>query len=50
MLTAEQRARFGAEGFVRLPGAFAKEAADAMAARVWRFLEKKPGVKSCPRW
>jgi hypothetical protein len=45
MLTAEQRARFDAEGFVRLPGAFAKEAADAMAARVWRFLERKHGTR-----
>jgi hypothetical protein len=44
MLTASQRAEFEGKGFVRVPGAFSREQAAAMEARVWRWLERKYGV------
>jgi hypothetical protein len=45
MLSASQRQEFETRGFVRLPRAFAKEAAQAMEARVWRWLEKQYGTR-----
>jgi Phytanoyl-CoA dioxygenase (PhyH) len=45
MLTTEQREHFDTWGFVCLPGAFAKDAAQAMEARVWRWLEKRHGAR-----
>lgn len=44
MLTREQRDQFDAQGFMRLPRAFAPDAAAAMEARVWRTLEHRLGV------
>jgi len=44
MLSTSQREEFEQQGFVRLPGAFARAAAEAMEARVWRWLEKKYGT------
>jgi hypothetical protein len=41
MLTASQRAEFEAKGFVRIPAAFSREAAAAMEARVWEWLERR---------
>jgi hypothetical protein len=46
MLTAEQIAEFEARGFVRIPGAFPREEAKGIEARVWRWLEKKRGVSA----
>lgn len=44
MLTADQRAEFEEKGFVRIPGAFSREQAAAMEARVWAWLERKYSV------
>ena len=43
-LTPEQRDRFLADGAVRVPGAIPEEAVEAMAARVWKALERQLGV------
>jgi len=37
----EQLERFHQDGFVRIPGAFTRAEAEAMADRVWRTLERK---------
>jgi hypothetical protein len=44
MLTASQCAEFEERGFVRIPGAFSREQAAAMEARVWAWLERKFGL------
>jgi hypothetical protein len=44
MLTAAQHAEFEDRGFVRIPGAFSREQAAAMEARVWAWLERNYGV------
>ncbi|MEN8158522.1 MAG: phytanoyl-CoA dioxygenase family protein [Myxococcota bacterium] len=46
MLTTEQIAEFEERGFVRIPGAFPREEAEALEGRVWRWLEKKRGISA----
>jgi hypothetical protein len=45
MLSTSQREEFEQQGVLRLPGAFPRAAAEAMEARVWRWLEKKYGTR-----
>jgi hypothetical protein len=44
-LTAEQRQRFDEQGLVKLCGFIPREAAEAMADRLWRELARKHGVR-----
>jgi hypothetical protein len=44
MLTDSQRAEFHEKGFIRIPGAFAREQAAAMEERVWAWLERRYGL------
>jgi hypothetical protein len=44
MLTADQRAEFDEKGFVRIPGAFSRDQAAAMEARVWAWLERRYAI------
>ena len=46
MLSPAQREHFAERGFVRVPGAFPRDAAAAMEQRVWAWLERQHGV--CP--
>jgi hypothetical protein len=41
VLTEEQLADFGRDGFVRVPGAFTRDEAGAMEGLVWRHLETR---------
>lgn len=52
MLTPEQIAAFTDRGFVRIRGAFPRDEANALEARVWRWLAKKRGVseREPDRW
>lgn len=45
MLDAEQVREFGERGFVRLRGVFARADAEAMEARIWRWLESVHGMR-----
>ncbi len=45
MLTEQQRKEFFDRGFTRVSNAFSQEAAAAMVARFWSFLEEKQGVR-----
>ena len=44
MLTPRQHDQFHQQGFVRIEGAFAADAAAAMTDRVWTSLTKRFGV------
>ena len=44
MLTREQRSQYEEQGYVHLPGAFDRRAAEAVAERVWEYLEAERGV------
>lgn len=44
MLTAEQRSQYAEQGYMRLPGAFDRQAAEAVADRVWEYLEGERSV------
>ncbi len=44
MLTPEQRSKYADQGYVLLPGAFDRRAAQAVADRVWEYLEAERGV------
>jgi hypothetical protein len=46
MLSGDQICEFTNRGFVRIPGAFPREEAAAVEARVWRWLEKKRGISA----
>jgi hypothetical protein len=43
--TGEQQATFERDGILRLPNAFTRVAAGAMADTVWRFVERKSDVR-----
>jgi len=44
-LSSDQRRAFDERGLVHLPGFISREAADAMAARLWQELARKHGVR-----
>jgi hypothetical protein len=44
VLAAEQLEEFEEHGFVRVPGAFPRDAAAAMELRLWHWLEKHHGA------
>lgn len=45
MLSAEQRAEFDEQGFLRLRGMFSRDEASAMEDHVWPALERRHGVR-----